>query len=49
MKKHLDTVYDHFDTASTGELLKQVSTELAERVLSKLPRPLPTELDIEVR
>lgn len=134
MKKHLDTVYDHFDTASAGELLKQVaimlarrdqeyrdayiakslqeqiavemmygdqnapanthtvtvqfpdagiteessyrgrtvksiidgkdelpieqysldvvapvSTELAERVLSKLPRPLPTELDIEVR
>ena len=107
MKKHIKTVYDHFDTASDRELLKQVaimlarhdkeyrdayiakslqeqiaeeagyrgrtinsiidgkdemsleqyardvvgpvSKELAERVLSKLPRPLPTELDIEAR
>ena len=33
----------------TKEVIKPVSTELAERVLSKLPRPLPTELDIEAR
>lgn len=33
----------------TKEVIEPVSTELAERVLSKLPRPLPTELDIEAR